>query len=81
MIWLPISAARSLRGGSTGACALISCPKFIIIDEMGYLPLDDLGATIFFQLISPAMRTNRDWPINETQITVRKIGTGQPSER
>jgi len=22
------------------------------IDEMGYLPLDDLGATIFFQLIS-----------------------------
>jgi hypothetical protein len=48
---------------------------------MGYLPLDDLGATIFFQLISPAMRTNRDWPINETQITVRKIGTGQPSER
>jgi len=24
----------------------------LIIDEMGYLPLDDLGATIFFQLIS-----------------------------
>ena len=23
-----------------------------LIDEMGYLPLDDLGATIFFQLIS-----------------------------
>ena len=22
------------------------------IDEMGYLPLDDLGATIFFQLVS-----------------------------
>jgi hypothetical protein len=27
-----------------------------VIDEMGYLPLDDLGATIFFQLVSaPAM--------------------------
>ena len=24
----------------------------LIIDEMGYLPLDDLGATIFFQLVS-----------------------------
>jgi DNA replication protein DnaC len=27
-------------------------PKILIIDEMGYLPLDDLGATIFFQLVS-----------------------------
>src|SRR5256885_3043052 len=27
-------------------------PKALIIDEMGYLPLDDLGATIFFQLVS-----------------------------
>lgn len=27
-------------------------PKVLIVDEMGYLPLDDLGATIFFQLIS-----------------------------
>ena len=27
-------------------------PKVLVIDEMGYLPLDDLGATIFFQLIS-----------------------------
>ncbi len=26
--------------------------KVLVIDEMGYLPLDDLGATIFFQLIS-----------------------------
>ncbi len=29
--------------------------KVLVIDEMGYLPLDDLGATIFFQLISAAM--------------------------
>ena len=27
-------------------------PKVLIIDEMGYLPLDDLGATLFFQLVS-----------------------------
>jgi DNA replication protein DnaC len=27
-------------------------PKVLIIDEMGYLPLDDLGATILFQLVS-----------------------------
>src|SRR5579862_1047967 len=27
-------------------------PKVLILDEMGYLPLDDLGATIFFQLVS-----------------------------
>ena len=27
-------------------------PKGVVIDEVGYLPLDDLGATIFFQLVS-----------------------------
>lgn len=27
-------------------------PKLLVIDEMGYLPLDDVGATIFFQLVS-----------------------------
>ena len=27
-------------------------PKVLIIDEMGYLPLDELGATTFFQLVS-----------------------------
>ena len=27
-------------------------PKLLIIDEMGYLPLDELGATVFFQLVS-----------------------------
>jgi DNA replication protein DnaC len=26
-------------------------PKVLVIDEMGELPLDDLGATIFFQLV------------------------------
>ena len=27
-------------------------PTVLVIDEMGYLPLDNLGATIFFQLVS-----------------------------
>ena len=27
-------------------------PKVLVIDEMGYLPLDQMGATIFFQLVS-----------------------------
>lgn len=27
-------------------------PKVLVIDEMGYLPLDTVGATIFFQLVS-----------------------------
>ncbi len=28
------------------------CPKVLVVDEMGYLPLDAVGATIFFQLVS-----------------------------
>lgn len=27
-------------------------PKVLIVDEMGYLPLDEMGATTFFQLVS-----------------------------
>jgi DNA replication protein DnaC len=27
-------------------------PKVLVIDKVGYLPLDDLGTTIFFQLVS-----------------------------
>jgi len=27
-------------------------PKLLVIDEMGYLPLDEIGATIFFQWVS-----------------------------
>jgi DNA replication protein DnaC len=29
-----------------------TAPKVLVIDEMGYLPLDAVGATIFFQLVS-----------------------------
>jgi DNA replication protein DnaC len=31
----------------------------LIVDEMGYLPLDELGATIFFQLISARYERTR----------------------
>jgi DNA replication protein DnaC len=31
---------------------LYLAPKALVIDEVGYLPLDDLGPTIFFQLVS-----------------------------
>ena len=27
-------------------------PRVLVIDEMGYLPLDEVGATLFFQLVS-----------------------------
>lgn len=27
-------------------------PKVLVIDEVGYLPLDPIGATVFFQLVS-----------------------------
>src|ERR1051325_10677427 len=43
---------------SAAVCGSLRIPKssinveLNIIDEMGYLPLDDLGATIFFQLVS-----------------------------
>lgn len=29
-----------------------TAPKVLVVDEMGYLPLDAVGATIFFQLVS-----------------------------
>ena len=44
--------ARTVKAGWTGACVSTWRRRCSIIDEMGYLPLDDLGATIFFQLVS-----------------------------
>ena len=34
-------------------------PKVLVIDEMGYLPLDERGATIFFQLVSARYERGR----------------------
>ena len=31
-------------------------PKTLIVNEMGYLPLDELGATVFSQLVSAPLR-------------------------
>ena len=47
-----ISAAPIERAGWTRRMRVYLAPKFLIIYEMGYLPLDDLGATICFQLVS-----------------------------
>jgi DNA replication protein DnaC len=44
---------RAFREGRLGRrMKVYLAPKVLVIDEMGYLPLDDLGATIFFQLVS-----------------------------
>ena len=47
-------------------------PKVLIIDEMGYLPLDELGATIFFQLVSA--RYERGSIILTSQQELRRMG-------
>jgi DNA replication protein DnaC len=53
-------------------------PKVLIIDEMGYLPLDEMGATIFFQLVS-SNKSYGDWggifgdPIIATAILDRLL--------
>ena len=41
-----------VKVGSDRRMRVYLAPKVLIIDEMGYLPLDELGATIFFQLVS-----------------------------
>ena len=41
---------------------LYLAPKVLIIDEMGYLPLDDIGATILFQLSQRSLRTRQHYP-------------------
>jgi DNA replication protein DnaC len=46
-------------------------PKVLVIDEVGYLPLDDLGTTIFFQLIS-AVRTRQHHSDFEQEL--RRLG-------
>ena len=31
---------------------MVPAPRLLIIDEIGYLPIDRLGANLFFQLVS-----------------------------
>ena len=41
------------KASSISECAQYTRPKVLIVDEVGYLPLDPIGyATIFFQLVS-----------------------------
>jgi hypothetical protein len=51
-------------------------PKVLVIDEMGYLPLDALGATVLFQLISA--RYERD---GESEARGRSPGFSSPATR
>src|SRR6185503_20063032 len=45
--------ARAYREGRLDRrMRIYLAPKVLVIDEMGYLPLDEMGATIFFQLVS-----------------------------
>jgi len=55
-------------------------PKVLIIDEMGYLPLDDMGATIFFRWKTPthpcvALR-NASPKVIAFEYPVRLLGLG-----
>jgi len=50
-------------------------PKVLVIDEVGYLPLDDLGATIFFQLVSA--RYERGSIILTRQVLARDTSSSQ----
>src|SRR3954452_15694770 len=43
-------------------------PKVLIIDEMRYLPLDELGATIFFQLVSARYEKRQHHPDFEQKL-------------
>jgi DNA replication protein DnaC len=44
---------RAMREGQlVGRMRVYLRPKVLVIDEVGYLPLDEAGATVFFQLVS-----------------------------
>jgi DNA replication protein DnaC len=55
-------------------------PKVLVIDEVGYLPLDDLGTSISFQLVSAryerssiTLTSNKsygDWGYRRSQLRV-----------
>ncbi len=50
---LVVDLARAMRENRLDRrMRVYLAPKLLVIDEMGYLPLDEIGATIFFQLVS-----------------------------
>ena len=46
-----LTKGRWLKDDST-KLKLYTTPRLLIIDEIGYLPIDRVGANLFFQLIS-----------------------------
>ena len=47
-------------------------PRLLIIDEIGYLPIDRLGANLFFQTHQPALRAWTDDPHQQPEF--RRVG-------
>jgi DNA replication protein DnaC len=48
----PGSLMQRVRNPADRRMRVYLAPQVLVIDEMGYLPMDELGATIFFQLVS-----------------------------
>ncbi len=48
-------------------------PSLLVVDEIGYLPVSRSGATLFFQLIRPALRARLDG--GHVEQGVRGVGT------
>jgi DNA replication protein DnaC len=57
---------------SYGASALDSVPRLLIIDEIGYLPIDRAGANLFFQVIGRCYE--RGPMIADQQSELRELG-------
>ena len=55
--WSLASPRRTASSGSTKSCSALSKPKLLIVDELGYLPLEPDAAHLFFQLVSRRYET------------------------
>ena len=53
---------------------LYTTPRLLIIDEIGYLPIDRAGRQLFFQLISRRYETGADDPDQQSEL--RGLGRG-----
>jgi len=45
-------------------------PRLLIIDEIGYLPIDRIGANLFFQLISRRYEAWSDDPDQQSELRI-----------
>ncbi len=53
-------AKAQADGAARRAADALAKPKLLIVDELGYLPLEPDAAHLFFQLVSRALRERRD---------------------